>query len=248
MTRLITLIFIEFLFLLNSPVLFAYNFLDYQPREDRWEGIQPRQVSGFDIELLSALVDYSESQSGFPATYKLLFYVTESAKINLTVSELIPKQYYVMDKVREKETWRKGFNSYQWPTETVIKPLKLTMDQLGVVAYVNREANRSTEVAPVVFYHSQPPTRINRYRFAFKVGETANLNYAIYQGENPEAFFEAPKLSRKVGGEPFMITWDSSQAPAGEYELVVEGYFVQNNSKFRKTIKFYHQPDLKGNF
>lgn len=245
MTRLITLIFIEFLLLLNSPVLFAYNFLDYQPREDRWEGIQPRKVSGLDIELLSALADDSEPQTGFPATYKLLFYVTAPAKVNLTISELIPKQYYVMDKVKEKETWRKGFNSYQWPTETVIKPLKLTMKQLGVVAAVNQEANHVIEVAPVVFYHSQPPTRITRYRFAFKVGEKANLNYVIYQGENQ---LVNTQLGRKVGGEPFVITWDSSQAPAGEYELVVAGYFVENNSKFRKTVKFYHQPDLKGNF
>jgi hypothetical protein len=247
MTRLITLLFTTLLLLANCQVL-AYDSLDYQRRGDRWEGIQPRKVGGFDLELLSALVDYSESQSGFPAAYKLLFYMTTPAEINLTVSELIPKQYYVMDKVKEKETWREGFNSYQWPTETVIKPLQLTMKQLGVVARVNREANRPAElVAPVVFYHSQPPTRINRYRFVFKVGGTANLNYAVYQGGNQKPLLEK-QLGKKIGGEPFMITWDSSQAPAGEYELVVDGYLLQNNSKLHQAVRFYHQPEIKGNF
>lgn len=235
--------------LLTHYSVLAYDYmLEYQRRGEYWEGIQPRPVSGFDIELLSASVDYSEPQSDFPTTNKLLLYLTTPAQIDLTVRELSPKQYYLMNRVKEEETWQQGFNSYQWSTETVLKPLNLRIEQLGIIARINRSGNQQAEsVAPVIFYHSQYPIKINGYRFAFKVGSSAHLNYAIYSGENSMPLLER-ELGKKMGGDPFMITWDCSKAEVGNYELVVDGYLLQDNSPLHQSIKFHHQPDIKGKF
>jgi len=234
---------------IHHSVLASNPELAYQLRTDHWEGIQARPVSGdLGIELLSAMVDYSEPQTSFPATNKILFYLTDPAQIDLTVRELSPKKYYLLSRVKEQEKWRQGFNPYQWSAETVLKPLNLKITQLGAVARVNRAAARGEEqVAPVVLYHASYPSKINGYRFAFKVGSDANLNYVIYRDNSSTPLFE-DKLGKRSGGEPFVILWDCSKAPAGYYELVIDGYSLRDNSALYQSVKFYHQPEIKGEF
>jgi len=230
--------------------VFAYHpELAYQLRKDHWEGIQPRPVSGsLGIELLSAVVDYTEPQTSFPATNKILFYLSNPAQIDLTVRELSPKKYYLLNRVKEKETWRQGFNPYQWSAETVLKPLNLKINDLGAVARVNRlENHQGEQVAPVVLYHSTYPSKITGYRFTFKVGSDANLGYVIYSDNNSTPLLEE-KLGKRTGGEPFVILWDCSEAPAGHYELVVDGHSLRDNSSLHQSVKFYHQPEIKGEF
>jgi len=233
---------------IHHPVV-AYSELAYQLRKDHWEGIQARPVSGdLGIELLSAMVDYSEPQTSFPATNKILFYLTDPAQIDLTVRELSPKKYYLLNRVKEQEKWQQGFNHYQWSAETVLKPLNLKITQLGAVARVNRAAARGEEqVAPVVLYHASYPSKINGYRFAFKVGSGANLDYVIYADNSSTPLLEK-KLGKRSGGEPFVILWDCSKAPAGYYELVVDGHSLRDNSQLHQSVKFYHQPEIKGKF
>jgi hypothetical protein len=234
---------------IHHSVLASNPELAYQLREEHWEGIQARSVSGdLGIELLSAMVDYSEPQTSFPATNKILFYLTDPAQIDLTVRELSLKEYYLLNRVKEQETWQQGFNHYQWSAETVLKPLNLKITQLGAVARVNRAAAREEEqVAPVVLYHTSYPSKINGYRFAFKVGSGANLDYVIYADNSSTPLLEK-KLGKRSGGEPFVILWDCSKAPAGYYELVVDGHSLRDNSQLHQSVKFYHQPEIKGKF
>ena len=42
------------------PQLHAQLDLQYQQRGDRYEGVKPKPVSGYDIELISVLADYQE--------------------------------------------------------------------------------------------------------------------------------------------------------------------------------------------
>ena len=234
---------------IHHSVLASNPELAYQLRTDHWEGVQARPVSGdLGIELLSAVVDYTEPQTGFPAMNKILFYLADPARIDLTVRELSPKKYYLLNRVKEQETWRQGFNSYQWSAETVLKPLNLKINQLGAVARVNRLENYPEElIVPVVLYHSNQPSKITGYRFAFKVGTDADLDYVIYSGNNSAPLSEK-KLGKRTGGEPFVILWDCSEVPAGYYELIVDGYSLRDNSSLHQSVKFYHQPEIKGKF
>ncbi len=215
--------------------------LDYKNRGNRWEGITPYPVSGSDIELLSALVNHRETWQPLPAKCKVKFYLQNATKVALEIQELRPQHFYKMDRAIPKPAWQQGFNEFQWPTDTVIEPLHLRIAKLGAVARLETASRKVEYVAPVLIYHTSVPTKINGYRFAFKVGGSAKLNYAVYQGKSHKPLFEQ-ELGRQSVGTPFVISWDSSTAPAGFYKLVVKGYFLNDFRRVRQDIHFYHQP------
>ena len=64
------------LMLLTLPLsLWADSNLDYQNRGDRFEGIRPKPVSGYDIELISVLVDYQEPATQLPDQLRIAFHL-----------------------------------------------------------------------------------------------------------------------------------------------------------------------------
>lgn len=213
--------------------------LDYKNRGDRWEGIKPQPVSGRDIELLSATVDYNEKWQPVPANCKLKFYLQQATKVDIGVQEIRPKHFYKLDRVIPN--WKAGFNSFKWSTNDVIAQLDLKLTTLGVVARLASDDDKEY-VAPVIFYHNNPPAAINGYLFVFKVGGNAKLKYVIYQAN--KVVIE-DNLDKQFVGEPFVIYWDSHKAQAGTYELVVDGYFLDNNDPIYKVVSFYHQPTVK---
>ena len=231
--------------ILVSLTNLAYGDLDYKNRGDRWEGIAPHPVAGADIELLSALIQHREKWQPLPNKCKVKFYLPDAIEVNLKVQELRPRHFYKMDRVIPKPTWKQGVNNFEWSTNEVIDPLRLNIAKLGVVARLQSTVNKKAEhVAPVLIYHDSTPTNINGYRFAFKVGGNAKLNYKIYQEDSRKLIIEE-ELGKQSVGTPFVISWDSKQAVAGTYKLVVKGYFLNDFRKIRQDVYFYHQPLIK---
>ncbi|MDM8564809.1 hypothetical protein QUF74_04070 [Candidatus Halobeggiatoa sp. HSG11] len=224
-------------------MLFAYSAygdsLDYKDRGDRWEGIKPQPVSGRDIELLSATADYDEKWQPIPAYCKVKFYLQQATKVDIDVQEVRPKHFYKLDQV--VPNWKSGFNNFMWRTSDVIAPLNLKITSLGIVARLAIKDEKEY-VAPVIFYHNNPPAAINGYLFVLKVGGNAKLKYVIYQGNK---VVTEESLDKQFVGEPFVIYWDSKNSQAGTYELIVDGYFLDNNDPIYKVISFYHQPKIK---
>ncbi len=215
--------------------------LDYKDRGNRWEGIASHPVSGSDIELLSAMANHREQWQPLPARCKVKFYLQNATKVALKVQELRPKHFYKMDRAIPKPAWQQGFNEFQWPTDAVIKPLHLNIAKLGAVARLEATSRKAEHVAPVLIYHTSVPTKINGYRFAFKVGGSAKLSYAIYQDKSRKPLLEQ-KLGKQSVGTPFVISWNSNTATAGLYKLVVKGYFLNGFRRIRQDVHFYHQP------
>lgn len=219
--------------------------LGYQDRGDRWEGIAPRPVSGLDIELLSALVAHRETWQPLPELCKVKFWLSASSQVSLKVQELRPKYFYKMDHVLPQSSWQQGVNYFQWPTKDVIAPLDLNIAKLGAVARVQSTTNERVEhVTPVLLYHSSLPEKVNGYRFAFKVGDSANLEYEIYQESNRTLLFKE-SLGKQTVGIPFVILVDSTKMAEGMYKLVVKGYFLNDFRHVRQDVMFYHQPMIK---
>jgi hypothetical protein len=240
------MVFTFLLLLVWEPSSVA-DTLQYQSRGNRYEGVKPKPVAGYDIELISVLVDYMEEVNQMPDRLKVKFYLKRPSEVHLTVRELDYKDYYWMDRVKPTEPWRSGFdNLFEWPTQDVIKRLEgIKMYGLGAVARLEKsEPSIEENVAPLIFYHYKFPSIIMGYLFTCKTSSHARLNCKIYkEGESAPLFCQ--KGSEKRGGRPFTVRWNSSQAEEGSYKLVITGSFLDDNKKFSQTVKFYHRPNVE---
>jgi hypothetical protein len=225
----------------------AEMHLQYRKRSNRFEGIRPKPVSGYDIELISARVDYKEESTQMPERFKVKVYLAQPSEVHLTVRELDYKYYYWMDKVQPAEPWRRGFdNIFGWPTREVIQQLgKINMYDLGVVARLeNANPSIVERVAPVIFYHSQLPANVEGYVFTFKTNGYTRLTSDVYEEEGVKPVF-THHIHRQPGGSAFTVRWDSSQAAEGGYRLVVRGSFLEDDRRINQTVSFYHQPAVR---
>lgn len=236
-----------FLFFGSVPSASSQTNLEYQNRVNRYEGIKPKPVSGYDIELISVLADYREEIKAMPKRLKVRFYLDRLSDVHLTVRELDYKHHYWLDRVRPRKPWRLGFdNVFEWPTDEVIRHLKgLTMGDMGALARLDKsDPSRVERVAPVIFYCSEAPGRIKGYLFTLKTNGDARLTCSIYKEVESEPLFTR-HIRRQRGGRPFTVRWESSGRPAGFYKLVVKGYFLDTNDRIDQIVSFYHQPLVK---
>ena len=218
--------------------------LQYQNRGDRYEGIKPKPVSGYDIELISVLVDYQEKVEGMPDQLKVRLFLNEISPVNLVIREVDYKHYYWLDKARPLQPWQLGFsNLFEWPTRDVLQKLgRIKVYELGVVARLGKaQPSRIERVAPVILYHHRPPGLVEAYLFTFKTSGAARLTCTIYPETQSKPLFD--RTFRRVrGGRPFTFRWDTTGVQSGAYRLVVDGYLLDTSAPLAQTVSFYHQP------
>ena len=119
--RVFSLVICFLLSCLSPALLLAQTELQYQSRGQWYEGVKPKPVSGYDIELISVLVDYQEESQTLPQKLKLRFYLEQDEDVFLTVRELDYEYYYWLDRVKRDVTHhgKPGtYNSFEWETET----------------------------------------------------------------------------------------------------------------------------------
>ena len=228
------------------PVLAcAQTSLEYQNRGDRHEGVRSRPVSGFELELISALIDQPQPAAKLPAQLKVRFFLEQASAVYLTVRELDVKHYYWLDQARPAKPWARGFhNEFSWPTDVVLGRLGLPPAELGVVARLEcPKPSTSEHVAPVVLYHGRPPAAVHEYVFVFRSSADARLTYAVHRDGQATALASGGPL-RPRGGRPFEVRWDASKVSAGAYRLVLVGYRLDDNHHLHQTVRFFHEPAI----
>lgn len=236
------------LLLLAGLPLVAQELLQYQRRVNCYcyEGLKTRMVSGYDIELVSALVDWHEPNTTWPQNLHLEFYLPAAESVFVTVRQPRPKgTFYWLDKVTPPTPWRAGaVNEFAWPTETVLRSLPLAvLDDLGVVVRLRQESPAKEEtIAPAALFHTRPPAAASGYRFMFKTNGAAHLAATIYK--DSQTVYQRPQNQEKAGS-PFTISWDTHGQPEGEYRLKLSGYFDNDNTLLSKEIIFYHRATWK---
>ncbi len=230
-------------------LVWAQLDLQYQQRGDRYEGVKPKPVSGYDIELISVLVDYQEpvETERFPERLSLRFYLEGDDIVHLIVRELDYRAYYWLDKVRPATPWKSGFqNVFTWPTDPVLNQLvpKLDLYDMGALVRLGSATSSTVErVAPAVLYYAHPPATIEGYLFTMKTGEDARLMAAILQQETGQTM-NVQKFRRKRAGRPFTIQWNARDALPGSYVLKITGFSLSTNQSINKEVHFFHQPSL----
>jgi hypothetical protein len=238
------------LFVLANPtLLFPQLDLQYQKRGDRYEGVKAKPVSGYDIELLSVLADYQEMmvKGQLPKTVKLRFYLEKEQPVFVTVRELDYRTYYWLDKIQPQKSWVRGFgNEFAWPADPVLKQLtpRVRLYELGALIRLGTETSSSIErVAPAILFASDPPSRVDGYRFTLKTGDDARLMCSVIREDNKEAIF-TESFRRIRAGRPFTVHWKAEMAAAGAYRMEISGFFLNTNQPMSMEIRFYHQPSL----
>jgi len=239
-----------FLFLLLSFPLSAWaaSDLDYQNRGDRFEGVRPKPVSGYDIEALSVLVDYQEPADQLPDQLRIKFHLPGQTTVHLTVREQDFRLFYWLDRVKPAKEWQaKSANEFTWSTEAVLRQLdhKLNMYELGVLIRLQKETPaRFEDIAPAILYHAMPPEKIGGYLFTMKTNGDARLSCKVSR-EGEAAVLMTQAFRRIPGGRPFTVRWDAGGVQEGQYSLACDGYFLDNNQPVRQTIKFFHKPTVR---
>jgi len=237
---------LSFLCILGSlPVSMAETQLIYQDRGAYHEGIKPKPVSGYNLELISVLVDYHEPTHSLPTELKVRFYLPETTDVHITVRELDYRKFYWLDQVKPAQSWDPGFdNIFTWPTEPVLQSLDrdMNMYDLGVLARLGQPTPTSDEhIAPVILYHTSPPTTVKGYRFTLKPNGRSLVKCEVFSHEGKAPLWSRT-FRRKPAGQPFSVNWDASHAHEGSYVFLVTGYFLDTNQPINQAVHFYHKP------
>ena len=228
----------------NAP---AQEDLRYQARANRWEGIRATPVAGFDIELLSARVDYLDNPESLGERFGVRFFLDKARSVDIVVRERDYRHFYLLNRVDPPSKWRPGFgNVFEWPTADVVRKLgDLRLYHLAVVARLDKSEPSAVEtVAPVILYQSQVPKVVSGYVFTFGLRDTAKLAATFY-AEPALQSVDMQELGEVTGAGPFDVRWDAAGAPEGRYRLVVSGYSLSTNDKINQVVRFYHRPMVK---
>ena len=220
---------------------------DYQPRGNRAEGIKPKLVSGYDLELLSVMADFREAATPLPETLRVRFFLQEPVPVHLTVREQRYEHYYWLDHVIPSPPWQTGFNEFSWPTGEVLRRIdpSFPIDNLGIVVRLNNDRPSAVEsVAPAILYHASLPSTVSAYLFTMKPGQDARMKCEVYS-EGADKPLWTTHIKMAVGDQPLSVRWETKSAPAGPYRMLVTGYFLDNNQRFTQTIRFYHRAGVE---
>lgn len=220
--------------------------LEYGARGNRHEGLKPKPVSGYDIELIGAMAIPSGgglAAAMDPSSASLSFYLPEARTVSVVVREKEPRAYYWLDRVQPaRPFWSGTTNRFRWPVADVIGPAEVRAESLVALVRLDRETpGRRERVAPVVFPSLDSALQITGYRFVLRVNAPAKLRYRIYATGSAEPMVGSEHKKRS-GGKPFEISWHAGESPGGEYRLLIEGYFLEDNTPVDQEISFVHSP------
>ena len=218
--------------------------LEYQERAYAFEGIKPRPVSGFGLELISATIEHDGKAAAIGDRLQLKFFLDRQRPAHLVVRELDQRFFYWLDKA--KSSWVVGYNTFSWPTSSVLRHLpELNMADLGVVVRLDKEEPGALEtVAPATLSSSaDADATVTGYQFVFRLRNDAQVRATIVDETKGTPMF-AGDLGQLRGGRPFPVRWDLRKfpAPAGSYRLVLRGYVLANKSPVSQVIRFVHAP------
>lgn len=248
MTQALTQKLFALLLLVVPLSVSAASDLDYQNRGDRFEGVRPKPVSGYDIEVISVLVDYQEPADQLPDQLRVKFHLQGQTVVHLTVREQDYRLFYWLDRVKPAKEWQaKSINEFTWPTGTVLRQLdqRLNMYELGVLIRLRKETPASVEdIAPAILYHARPPEKIGGYLFTMKTNGDARLSCKVYR-EGAADPLTTQSFRRIPGGRPFTVRWDAGAAQEAQYTLVCTGYFLDTNQPVEQSVRFFHKPTAK---
>lgn len=217
------------LFLLTVSSILVAESIYYSDRGDRYEGIKTeKHVSGGYFKLLGIKIDDGSQVDPSSTHLNLSFCLPSPDTVNIKV--LHPGTNYIM--VPKKKDYSEGNNTFIWPTESVVKPLKLDITQFLILVRNSTEtlyfpARLSTQKS------SQQP--IKQYQFTFDTNGSIDFDVFILREDNDERVIvrRLKLVTRSPGIVP--VNWDGLDDSGkiisnGTFILRLEGSLRLKNS------------------
>ena len=238
-----TLAMLLSLFLLFNNLAFSQD-LEFRDRGNRSEGVKAFGISAPDLELLSFLRYKEKVEPKTNVILKIRFYLQKATFFYITAKELKVRRFYLMKS--NINNWPRGWQEFApWPTNGVLRPLELLLDDLGIVGRLQHDRIGSGEITPLIVYHSQFPTELMRYMFDFvSKKDLQRIEYKLYKLSQEEPIVNK-KIRGLFGGIPFSISIDMSNYGEGYYKLVLDGKFRNEFGGPHRSYTFYHHPRVE---
>lgn len=226
--------------ILSYQINYSYNLRD----KNRMEGRKRIDVRAPDIELLS-FIGYKENVShDTSVVLKIRFYLQKDTTLYITAKELRVQEFYLMKPV--KINWSKGWNEFTpWPMQAVLKPLRITLDELGIIGRIGREEPGSGEITPLFVYHSKLPKKIHQYTLHFLPREDLRrVEYKLYKIDQNNPII-SDHVIRLFGGVPFSIKLDLLDQSSGYYKLILDCEYKNKIGGPYREYVFFHNFKIK---
>lgn len=192
---------------------------------DRLEGLEPLQVVGERIALVSALL-LADTVPAVPSpvTHRLTFSLDKAEEVRLKVRAYsVLQDYYLYWMLPDKRRYGRGRNEFVWNAQ-LTRDVGLKTDDLGAIAHLTGYSH--PVVVPVLFHAmpTLPPNiRAAACQFVFVPTETLTVEYRIYpRGKRSLSYLTA----RAVGWPKDLqasIRWDTTD---GHGQLASDGAYV----------------------
>lgn len=217
---------------LTSGIGFAKDDLEYKPRGNRHEGLRSHPVSGYQLELISVMLDHSlEFGNTLPGNLTVEFYIPDSTLISpdavrLTVRESNYDLYYWLDQARPDSTWSVGRNRFTWSTEDVLQKLDMPqihnlLQDLAVLLQLG-PGTGPIRTTPALLCGPGPPKIPRACLFTLRPNSSCTLNMRISSAAGGAPLHE--EIGRRCDAESAVdFLWPLTNVPAGRYVLEVTG-------------------------
>jgi len=241
--------FLTLLGLLLSITLFQKEtFLEdpyeYQDHGNRNEGRRAIGIGAPDLELLSFVGYKEEIEPESSVVLKIKFYLQRDSFFYITAKELKVRHFYLMKP--NMNQWQKGWQEFApWPTKDVLRPIRLSIDHLGIVGRLHHDRIGSGEIAPLIIYHSRLPSKLQSYiLYLTSKEDLRKLDYKLFKEDENEPVIQH-QIRNLFGGVPFSINLDLSSFTVGYYKLQLDGRYKNKFGGPHRSYTFYHNPRVR---
>jgi hypothetical protein len=223
--------------------VFAEKTTAYGPRRNRSDGLRAHPVSGYQLELISVLLDAPTSNSTLPESLSVEFYLGDSThtapgSIDIIVRESSYSNYYWLDRpVPASGSWRSGRNVFSWPTSDVLAAVDPEYPIAGLSALVvlgTVEPGRPIRTTPALLRGPAATGIPDVCLLTFRPGARCKLRVVVRNASGAEVFSSGS--ARNCDAElPADFLWPVKDLPSGTYRVEAQGTLLRTGAPVALT-------------
>ena len=213
---------------------------------NRYEGTYTKTLEGIPAELVSLIAhqdayDFDQKQELFVS-----YFVPSAYPVYLCAQEIRESRFYWMEP--KEQTSETGWQTFgPWPVDEVLKEMKISYRNLGVLAQIGAREERSflpVNISTAPYLNNKNTYYIARIRFGVYIESgTYTVEKDHDEDSDSQEALIAGEVGKKTGGIAFPLRIPTDKLPdSGWYKVTFECE-QRHGSSFTYIFWFYH---LKG--